>query len=54
MCRPTDGWVDGDEDNWDYAVEMIKEEIVSTKGFHYTEEGDPRIRTVASIAIAIK
>jgi ubiquinone/menaquinone biosynthesis C-methylase UbiE len=54
MGRPADGWVEGDEGNWDYAVETIKERIVRTEGFHYTEEGEPRVKMMANIAIAIK
>lgn len=54
MGRPADGWVEGDEENWDHAVETIEQRIVKTEEFYFTEKREPQMRTVADIAIVTK
>jgi hypothetical protein len=47
--RPAGGWAEGDEENWDRAIGIIEEEIVKSKGFYYTEEGEPRVKALVNI-----
>jgi len=48
------GWLKSDEENWDKAIEVIKEELKKTDGFEALNDGKAKLKFVANIAIATK
>lgn len=36
--------------NWIRAVQTIEEEVVKSEGFHYAEDGEPRVKSLVNIA----
>ncbi|KAJ8111139.1 hypothetical protein OPT61_g6195 [Boeremia exigua] len=50
----SDGWLQSDEENWDKAIEIIKEELSRDGGFQLLEDGKVGLKFVANIAIATK
>jgi ubiquinone/menaquinone biosynthesis C-methylase UbiE len=50
----TAGWLPSDEENWDRAVEIVKEELQKTDGFRALDGGRGALKFVANIAIASK
>ena len=48
------GWLESDEENWDKAVEVIKEELKKTDGFKALDGGRAQLKFVANIAVATK
>lgn len=50
----TAGWIQSDEDNWDRAIEVVKEELKKTDGYQALDGGRAKLKFVANIAIATK
>lgn len=48
------GWLESDEENWDRAVDVVKEELKKTKGFKMLDGGKAQIRFVANVCVATK
>ena len=48
------GWLKSDEEKWDKAIDVIKEELKKTEGFKALDGGRARLKFVANIAIATK
>ena len=48
------GWLKSDEESWDKAIEVIKEELSKTEGFKALDGGTAQLKFVANIAIATK
>ncbi|KAF5970647.1 hypothetical protein FBULB1_9605 [Fusarium bulbicola] len=48
------GWLESDEENWDTAVEAVKEALTQTEGFERLEDGKNRIMFRAHVAVATK
>ena len=48
------GWLKSDEENWDEAVNIIKQEVRKTSGYKELEGGKSLLKFVANIAIATK
>lgn len=48
------GWLHSDEDNWDRAIEIIKEELSKTPGFQELDSKGAKLRFVANIIVATK
>ena len=48
------GWLKSDEENWDKAIEVIKDELKKTDGFEALSDGKAKLKFVANIAIATK
>lgn len=48
------GWLESDEENWQQAIDIIKEELLQTDGFELMEDGRVRLKSVANIAVASK
>jgi ubiquinone/menaquinone biosynthesis C-methylase UbiE len=50
----TEGWSQEDEQRWDEAVEIVKRELIKTKGFKMLDDGRAVLRFVANVAVAIR
>jgi len=48
------GWLKSDEETWDKAIEIVKEELAKTEGFKALEGGRGQLKFVANIAVATK
>lgn len=48
------GWTKSDEENWDKAIDVIKEEIKKTEGFKSLEGGTAQLKFVANVVTATK
>lgn len=48
------GWTPEDEERWDDAVEVIKQELSKTQGFELLDNGHAKLRFVCNVAIATK
>jgi ubiquinone/menaquinone biosynthesis C-methylase UbiE len=48
------GWLESDEDKWDEAVEIVKDELRKTDGFEELDGGRMKLKFVANIAVATK
>ena len=48
------GWLKSDEENWDKAIDVIKEELKMTEGFKALDGGRAQLKFVANIVIATK
>ncbi|KAF5252623.1 hypothetical protein FANTH_2518 [Fusarium anthophilum] len=48
------GWLESDEENWDTAVEAVKEALTQTEGFERLEDGKNRIMFRAHVTVATK
>lgn len=48
------GWLKSDEENWDTALKIVKEDLEKTKGYKALDGGRIQLRFVANIAIARK
>jgi ubiquinone/menaquinone biosynthesis C-methylase UbiE len=48
------GWLKSDEENWDQAIDVIKEELRKTEEFKALDGGRAQLKFVANIAIATK
>lgn len=48
------GWLKSDEENWDKAIEIIKQELRKTEGFQELDDGRVKLRFRGNIAIAKK
>ena len=48
------GWLKSDEENWDKAIDIIKEELKQTEGFKALDGGRAQLKFIANIAIATK
>jgi len=48
------GWLKSDEEHWDKAIEVIKEELRKTDGFQPLNDGKAKLKFVANIAIATR
>jgi ubiquinone/menaquinone biosynthesis C-methylase UbiE len=48
------GWRKGDEDTWDEAVEIVRQEFRKTEGFQLLEDGTAIVRSVANVVTATK
>lgn len=48
------GWLESDEENWDTAIEIIKEELLKTPGAEKVDGGGLKLKFVANIAIGTK
>lgn len=48
------GWLKSDEENWDKAVGIVKEELKKTNGYQALDGGKIKLKFVANIAIATK
>ena len=48
------GWLENDEEHWDKAVEIIKQELRKSDGFEALEGEEVKLKFVANIAIATK
>lgn len=48
------GWLKSDEENWDQAIDVIKDELKETEGFKALDGGRAQLKFVANIAIATK
>jgi ubiquinone/menaquinone biosynthesis C-methylase UbiE len=51
---PSSGWSKLDEEKWDEAVEILKQELRKTEGFEILENGSAVIRFLINIATAVK
>ncbi|KAI1426425.1 S-adenosyl-L-methionine-dependent methyltransferase [Xylaria sp. FL1777] len=50
----TVGWLRSDEENWDRAVEVVKQEVRKTEGYQELPDGRTLLKFVANIAVATK
>jgi hypothetical protein len=50
----TAGWLKSDEENWDRAVDVLKQELQNTDGYKPLNGGRVQLKFVANIAIATK
>lgn len=48
------GWIESDEERWDEAIAIIKDELRKTDGFKELEDGKMILKFVANIAVATK
>ncbi|PQE06882.1 S-adenosyl-L-methionine-dependent methyltransferase protein [Rutstroemia sp. NJR-2017a BVV2] len=48
------GWLNSDEDNWDKAIEIIKDVLRKTDGFKLLDGGRAQLKFIANVAIATK
>ncbi|KAK8119949.1 S-adenosyl-L-methionine-dependent methyltransferase [Apiospora kogelbergensis] len=48
------GWLKSDEDNWDKAIQVIKDELKKTEGYKEIEGGRLQLQFVANIVVAKK
>ncbi|KAK5943476.1 hypothetical protein PMZ80_004483 [Knufia obscura] len=48
------GWLQSDEENWDKAIDIVKEEHRKTPGFELMEDGTVKLKFVANIAVVTK
>ncbi|KAI6083498.1 S-adenosyl-L-methionine-dependent methyltransferase [Hypoxylon rubiginosum] len=48
------GWLESDEENWDGAIEVIKQELRKTDGFQQLADGTCKLKFVANIVVATK
>lgn len=48
------GWLRSDEENWDKAIEVVKQEVRKSEGYEELPGGRNRLRFVANIVIATK
>jgi len=48
------GWLKSDEDNWDKAIEIIKDVLRKTDGFKPLDGGRAQLKFIANVAIATK
>jgi hypothetical protein len=48
------GWIKSDEETWDKAIEVVKQELAKTDGFKALDGGRGQLKFVANIAIATK
>jgi hypothetical protein len=48
------GWIESDEERWDEAIAIIKDELRKTDGFTELEDGKMILKFVANIAVATK
>ncbi|KAK8044773.1 hypothetical protein PG993_004797 [Apiospora rasikravindrae] len=48
------GWLKSDEENWDKAIDVIKEELKKTEGYKELDGGRLQLQFVANIAVAKK
>jgi ubiquinone/menaquinone biosynthesis C-methylase UbiE len=54
MGRPAGGWQEGDEEKWDAATALIRENCRKSRDFHTTADGECRIRNWVNIVVARK
>ncbi|EHL00666.1 S-adenosyl-L-methionine-dependent methyltransferase [Glarea lozoyensis ATCC 20868] len=48
------GWGEGDEENWERAVGVVKGELEGTEGFRWVGGGRAELEFVANVAVAVK
>ncbi|OIW26549.1 S-adenosyl-L-methionine-dependent methyltransferase [Coniochaeta ligniaria NRRL 30616] len=48
------GWLESDEENWDRAVEIVKEQLRKTEGYKEIDGGKLQLKFIANIVIAMK
>lgn len=48
------GWLESDEERWDEAIEIIKDELRKSDGFTELDDGKMILKFVANIAVATK
>jgi ubiquinone/menaquinone biosynthesis C-methylase UbiE len=48
------GWFQSDEENWNEAIKIVKEELIRTDGFKLLEGGRVRLKFIANIAVVTK
>ena len=51
---PSTGWSKQDEERWDEAIEIVKQELRKTEGFQLLEDGRTVIRMLINVATASK
>ncbi|XXH04312.1 hypothetical protein Hte_010726 [Hypoxylon texense] len=48
------GWLESDEENWDMAIDIIKQELKKTDGYKELPGGRSLLKFIANIAVATK
>jgi ubiquinone/menaquinone biosynthesis C-methylase UbiE len=48
------GWLKSDEETWDQAIEIVKDELRKTEGYEGLDGGRAKLKFVANIGIATK
>lgn len=48
------GWLKSDEENWDEAIETVKQELMKMDGYTQLPGGKDQLKSLANIAIASK
>lgn len=52
--RPTEGWQEGDEEEWATATAIVREHCRNSKDFRTTADGECRIRNWVNVTVARK